>query len=58
MMSAICFKIILGRDLAERGERKQDWQNVHMLKLANGYVRVHELFSSLCIFLKIVYNKN
>lgn len=36
-----------------RGKIKQDWQSVHMLKLVNGYVSVHGLFS--CIFLKFFY---
>lgn len=32
MMSAICFKIMLGRELfsVRRGKIKQDWQNVHV----------------------------
>lgn len=51
MMSAICFKIMLGRELfnVRRGKIKQDWQNVHVLM---GTSRVHGLFSLLCIFLK------
>lgn len=53
MMSAICFKIMLGRELfsVRRGKIKQDWQNVHVLKLANGYVKNSwVILFTLCIF--------
>lgn len=56
MSSKICLTVILGRELVGG----QEWQNVHMQKMAGGYVRVHRLIillSLFCVFLKNFYNK-